>query len=448
MLVVSKAMSRRAGAVVNDDVLFAFRLRLFSLAAETGNVRAACRTFAPRRRLGNSRRALVLEALGRQPVSLGSNVSTGRYHSVLDRTIASCALHSTCPSSDGHVAFKGESEQMKHSIRTSVVVLVVALLASTLALSASPTATEAGLRKVALGVSVAVADSQSVAVVDDYTSRAGRAPAIWTVWSDWGGGDAAFPTSFLNGLRSHYPGTVPMVNWEPVDPANQVCSQWSLDNIINGDHDAYIRAWATAAKAYGGRVILRFAHEMNGYWFIWGYSRCTNTPAKFKAAWQHVWNIFRGPNGVGATNVKFLWSIYGAFKLRAHYPGNSYVDYVGLTAFNWGPSGSNNNQPWLSMVANFKPSMKALAGLTSKPVIAAEFGAANVPDCGACDKPAYLTNGYPAVYAKWPRLKAIVYFDLDMRFVNQPDFRLSSPPAALTAYRAIVAQPKFQGTIP
>jgi transposase InsO family protein len=45
MLVVSKAMSRRAGAVVNDDVLYAFRLRLFSLAAELGNVRQACRIF-------------------------------------------------------------------------------------------------------------------------------------------------------------------------------------------------------------------------------------------------------------------------------------------------------------------------------------------------------------------------------------------------------------------
>jgi transposase InsO family protein len=43
MLVVFEAMSRRAGAVVNDDVLFRFRLRLFSLAAELGNVRAACR---------------------------------------------------------------------------------------------------------------------------------------------------------------------------------------------------------------------------------------------------------------------------------------------------------------------------------------------------------------------------------------------------------------------
>jgi transposase InsO family protein len=45
MLVVSEAMSTRSGAVVNDDVLYAFRLRLFSLAAELGNVREACRIF-------------------------------------------------------------------------------------------------------------------------------------------------------------------------------------------------------------------------------------------------------------------------------------------------------------------------------------------------------------------------------------------------------------------
>ncbi len=44
MLVVFEAMSRRGGAVGNDDVIFRFRLRLFSLAAELGNVRAACRT--------------------------------------------------------------------------------------------------------------------------------------------------------------------------------------------------------------------------------------------------------------------------------------------------------------------------------------------------------------------------------------------------------------------
>lgn len=326
---------------------------------------------------------------------------------------------------------------MNHSIRA----LVVALIASTLAVSTLTSATDAAVRKVALGVSVA--DDLSLAAVDAFSSSVGRAPALWTVWSDWGGGDKDFPTSFMDGLKSR--GIVPMVNWQPVDPANlSDCAHWSLDNIINGDHDPYLRAWATAAKQYGGRVILRFAHEMNGYWFPWGYGRCTNTPAKFKAAWRHVWDIFRGPNGVAATNVKFLWSIYGTSRLRAHFPGDSYVDYVGLTAFNWGPP----MKPWGSMVSNFKPSMTALGWLTRKPIIAAEMGAANLPSCSACDKPAWITNGYPAVYAKWPKLKAIVYFDLDMRFVDQPDWRLISPPGALTAYRAIVAQPKFQGTIP
>ncbi len=43
MLVVFEAMSRRGGAVGNDDVLYKFRLRLFSLAAELGNVAEACR---------------------------------------------------------------------------------------------------------------------------------------------------------------------------------------------------------------------------------------------------------------------------------------------------------------------------------------------------------------------------------------------------------------------
>ncbi|HEY5520205.1 MAG TPA: glycosyl hydrolase, partial [Candidatus Limnocylindrales bacterium] len=296
-------------------------------------------------------------------------------------------------------------------------------------------------RQVALGV--AQLDNRNLGAVDAYTQQMnGVRPAIWTVWSDWGNpAISAFPTDVANGLRSR--GIVPMVNWEPTDGGAD-CTKWANSNIIRGDYDAYIRQWAAAAKAYGGRVIVRFAQEMNGYWFIWGYGRCTNTPAKFRAAWIHVWNIFRGPSGVGATNVKFLWSIYGTYKLRAHYPGNSYVDYVGFTGYNWGPP----TRAWASMVSNFNPSMTALANLTTKPVIAAEMGAAYLPNCATCNKPAWITTGYPAVRAKWPRLKAIVYFDIDMTFVNQPNWRLDSPPGALTAYRAIVAQRAFQGSIP
>jgi transposase InsO family protein len=45
MLVVFQAMSRRDGAVVDSDVLFAFRLRLLEVARETANISEACRIF-------------------------------------------------------------------------------------------------------------------------------------------------------------------------------------------------------------------------------------------------------------------------------------------------------------------------------------------------------------------------------------------------------------------
>jgi hypothetical protein len=48
--------------VVNDDILFGFRLRLFSLAAELGNVRAARRVFGVRPSTYNRWRGPVLRS--------------------------------------------------------------------------------------------------------------------------------------------------------------------------------------------------------------------------------------------------------------------------------------------------------------------------------------------------------------------------------------------------
>jgi hypothetical protein len=326
--------------------------------------------------------------------------------------------------------------------------LVLALIAAMLIVAGSSTAVAAKSRKVALGASSI--NDRSIAAVDAHTAAVGRAPALWSVWSDWGGPNQDFPTSFMNDLKQR--NIVPMVFWQPNDPRTEAqsdCAHWALDNIIQGDHDAYIRDWARAARNFGSRVIVRFAHEMNGYWFIWGYGRCDNTPAKFKAAWKHVWNIFKGPGGEGATNVKFLWSPFGKSRLRKHFPGNAYVDYAGVTAFNWGPNGGPTSRPWASMVSNFSTSMNAIAKVTTKPVIAAEVGAAYLPNCAACDKTAWLRQGYPAVYAKWKKVKAIVFFDINMKPVaNQPDWRLDSPSSTLAAYRNVVADPRFQGSIP
>ena len=288
-------------------------------------------------------------------------------------------------------------------------------------------------RQIALGVSMMPYDDLSV--LDQFTASVdGQVPAIWSVWSDWGGTNAGFPTALMDGLRSR--GVVPMVFWQPDDPNDVNDPIFTYAKIVAGDFDDYIRAWAQAAKDWGGVVVVRFAHEMDGNWFPWGVTRFDNTPERFVAAWQHVWNIFKGPGGVGATNVRFLWSPYTPCTCHMDiYPGDGYVDYTGFTALNWGPPSA-----WTPMEQIFATPMGQLSQITDKPVIVAEMGSSPLGG----DKAVWIRNGYPAVYAAYSSIKAIVYFDVNT-LPGQVDWRLTTPAEALAAYTDIVADARFQG---
>jgi hypothetical protein len=106
----------------------------------------------------------------------------------------------------------------------------------------------------------------------------------------------------------------------------------SLDEIIDGVHDEKIIAYLSLLSA-GDRIhtelFVRFAHEMEmrpGYksWYNWqGYDSET-----YVKVWQHVVSIGREY----APNIKWVWSPNRADKhTEAYYPGDEYVDYVGLT---------------------------------------------------------------------------------------------------------------------
>src|SRR4051812_28346784 len=92
-------------------------------------------------------------------------------------------------------------------VASTMLALLIAVIGSSNVLAVTP-------HQIALGVSMN--DSRNMATVDGYTTQVGRAPAIWALWSDWGGPDGAFPADAANGLRSK--GIVPMINWEPIDP--------------------------------------------------------------------------------------------------------------------------------------------------------------------------------------------------------------------------------------
>jgi len=300
------------------------------------------------------------------------------------------------------------------------------------------TAAPSAVRKVALGINMA--PWSDLSLLDQFAADAGRMPAVWSIWGTWGGAGNAFPTAFVQQLRER--GVVPMMTWLPADQAHPDSNAYTYRKIVRGDHDAYLRSWAQAAKDYGGTIVLRVFHEMDGAWYSWGVGRFDNTAKRFIAGWRHVWNIFRGLNGVGATNVKFLWSPnYPAAKRPAWssiYPGDRYVDYVGFTSFNW-----VRRSPWKSMVRLFSVPYTTLRNITRKPVVASETGS----NWRGGSKAAWIRDGYPAVYKAYPQIRLIVYFNVNME-PQHPDWSLTRPITAMAAYRAIAAKTIFQGRFP
>lgn len=97
--------------------------------------------------------------------------------------------------------------------------------------------------------------------------------AIVALWRCWGGSNSTLDPTWLSAINAR--GSVPMITWSPQnwDPGTDQ-APFSLDNIANGTNDAYIRSFAHIIKNYGGPVLLRPMHEMNGNWYPMGQRWC------------------------------------------------------------------------------------------------------------------------------------------------------------------------------
>jgi Glycosyl hydrolase family 26 len=296
-------------------------------------------------------------------------------------------------------------------------------------------------RKVALGLATPDA---GIAELDDLSAAVGKKPAIWVLWSQWGqGATRDFPMSKANQLASR--NIQPMIWWEPVSPGDPDDPTYSRNkNITAGDHDAYIRQWARDAKAFGGNILLRFAQESNNNYFPWSVNSFDNSPTTFKDAWRHVVDIFREE---GADNVKWVWSVAkkscagGCNPYAEFYPGNAYVDIMAFSAYNWGTHDGKN---WTSMYDSFRKVTNKLGEISNKPIMVAETAS----NSEGGNKPAWIRDGYREVYDQLPAIEAIVYLNADLRDVGHPDWRLTSPAGALTAYAEIAGLARFETRSP
>ncbi len=254
-----------------------------------------------------------------------------------------------------------------------------------------------------------------------YEQQTGRRPDVSLWYHDFG--DSLLTPEEMSALRST--GETPLVTWEPYGQ--------SLSSIASGSYDSYIRDSARIAKGWGGELMVRFAHEMNGSWYPWARSE------SYVAAWRHIVDVFREE---GAGNVRWVWAPNvnrsGSMPFTAYFPGDEYVDYVGLDGYNFGSTEGNR---WYSFRELFSSSYAAVTQLSSKPVIITETASSETGG----DKAAWIRSAYlETIPNDFPRVKAVVWFDK----VQEDNWPIDSSPAALAAYREVVNCTTYGGTEP
>lgn len=277
---------------------------------------------------------------------------------------------------------------------------------------------------------------------------AGETPAIVMWYQEWAN-EQPFPAAEAEALVER--GIVPMVTWEAWDPpaedpdlapadvreeADQ--PRFRLERVVDGEFDPYLRDYATQVRRYGGPVMIRLFHEMNGFWFPWGGTVNQNEPEDVVDAWHHVVDLF---DDVGATNVTWVWnpnaeSVPDVSRndLDAYWPGDAYVDWIGLSGFNFGTT---------SEVAQWRPFTEIFTGpledvsAYDAPIVIAEFAA---PEAGG-DKSEWITSAFQAIRDRFPDVDAAVWFDRRVGTVR--DFRIDSSEDVLSAFMAAVADDRF-----
>jgi hypothetical protein len=279
---------------------------------------------------------------------------------------------------------------------------------------------------------------EDMAALSDFERQIGKHVAIVMLWNDSADDNGALDMKALCAIAAR--GSVPLITWTPSDWRDGADeSPYQLDRIAAGDLDGYFTGWAEQLASYGRPVLLRWAHEMNGTWYIWG-RRDNNSPAQYIAAWRHRHDLFVS---AGATNVQWVWSPAVADDAESafepYYPGDAYVDWVALDGYNQGP------QVWRWFGQIFSDSYNRITSLTTRPLMIAETASSEaLPQQAALGdtKAKWITDAFTdAIPNRFPRIRAVVWFNENKQDVEKGgyDWRVQSSPTALHAFAAAVA---------
>ena len=231
-------------------------------------------------------------------------------------------------------------------------------------------------------------------------------------------------------------GTYLQLAWEPRNPSHDSVNQpnYSLSTIIDGNHDAAIRKWAQQIKDFGHPIYFRPMCEMNGNWTSWSGTVNGNSPEEYRQAWIHIYNIFSEEEA--ADQIYWVWApnrsgdyVDALNVFYTYYPGDIYVDYMGINGYNWGTMYDTPEwtSEWQDFSEIFKYSYTVFTEQTDKSVVICE--SASTEQGG--NKALWIKNTLQKLLTSYSKIKFYTWFNID----KETDWRIDSSSASLTSFK-------------
>lgn len=225
--------------------------------------------------------------------------------------------------------------------------------------------------------------------------------------------------------------------------AEETLQTLSLDNgparattydILDGRYDDFLRSYARSIADFGGPVLFRLDNETNGEWCGYCAYLSSKDPSLYVALWRHVFDLFREE---GADNALWVWNpndlSFPDFQWNQallYYPGDEYVDIVGLTGYNTGTYYAGER--WREFQEIYDPLYAEYTqAFPDKPLMITEFASNSVGG----DKVEWMRQAF-AHLSDYPRIKVAIWWSgVDWEGPNPARiYRLDETQATLKAF--------------
>lgn len=272
---------------------------------------------------------------------------------------------------------------------------------------------------------------KSFLVNDPYAASSAKQAGMWLIYYRWG-------VSSLEQKLDPVPDNI--VVELAVEPHE------GLENVKDSD----IIAFAQRLHTCGKKVMVRYANEMNEPSVPW-YRNQPDYPKNYKAEYIRFAKLMR----TYAPEVPLIWSpnFFPPETVFSFYPGDAYVDYVGISSYIARYHYTENEQKAgydaLGTGYRLQRWSRQIDFLYNrfgykKPIIISE-GAASLVDqaTGANAVPLaaqQIRDFYTYLTIRYPNLKYAVYFNIN---TNNAEYMMTDAASTLAAYNGAVSDARY-----